>query len=301
MKSISYIIPHYENVEGLSRLIDSIDLKDSDEIIIVDDCSSDNIYNKISKLENEKIRVYKTPTNSGAGKARNIGMQKAKNKWLLFADSDDYYVKNYYTKIEPYLFSEDLDIIYFSPTSKIESKNNSVRGERHEYYEYLVKCYLRKPSIYENDLKYKMIVPWSKLVKRELVEINDIKFDEIAVSNDVMFAAKISKCSQRIDASDKVIYCCTENNESMTSDVSFNKTIQRIKVFTEYFHFLEKQLPKNEFKSLNLNGLSFILLGVRNNYSFFNMKQIFKILKRNNIPIITIRYILYKLKELGEK
>ena len=64
------------------------------EIIIVDDCSTDNSRRIIEKLakENETIKLIYPKTNGGVSKARNLGLQNASYDYVTFIDSDDFYI-----------------------------------------------------------------------------------------------------------------------------------------------------------------------------------------------------------------
>lgn len=292
MNSISYVIPHFESIEKLKKLLNSIVLLNNDEIIIVDDCSSDEIYQKVKDLEvSGKIKVLSTLVNGGAGKARNIGVSHATNEWLLFADSDDFFVEGYYNSLKTYLDSKSYDVVYFSPISMVESFNKSVRSNRHEYYEYLIDNYSEDNLFSINDLKYKMVVPWSKLIRKEYVHTNHILFDEVKVSNDVMFSAKLGYYTDKITVEKNNIYCCVETNNSMTANVSFSSIKKRQKIFITYYNFLKDKLTKEEFRHINLTGLSFLVLGVRNNYTLKELWNIYFDFKKNKITIINLSYL----------
>lgn len=291
MKSISYIIPHYENIKGIKRLLNSIELHNNDEVIIIDDCSDDKIYQEVLRLKSTNIRVFSTIKNGGAGKARNIGLELAKNTWVLFADSDDYFIDNYYKELVCFLEKDKLEVVYFAPTSIIESPNSSVRGNRHEYYEYLVRNYDGKSIDKLNELQFKMVVPWSKLIKREFLSSNNIRFDEVMVSNDIMFSARVAVHSRCVQKSDYPIYCCSENNNSMTADTSFKKTKLRLLEFIKYYKYIDGNLPTEEFKKINLTGFSFIFLAIRSKYELWQLKEVYFMIRKNNIPIINRKYI----------
>ena len=99
MYKISIIVPIYNVEEFIDESIKSI-LNQSIgfenlEVILIDDCSTDKsgeIAKKYSELY-ENIIYYKMPENSGmAGKPRNVGMQMAKGKYIMFLDPDDCYM-----------------------------------------------------------------------------------------------------------------------------------------------------------------------------------------------------------------
>ncbi|HCM89457.1 MULTISPECIES: glycosyltransferase family 2 protein [Vagococcus] len=294
---ISYVIPHYESLISLKKLLKSIELSENDEVLIVDDCSSNKIYDELKNFETKNIRVFRNTKNGGAGKARNLGIRNASKKWLIFADSDDVFVEGYRSILEKHLESKS-DIVYFKPTSKKESINKSVIENRHSFYSYLIDKNLKKNNVYtENDLKYKMVVPWSKMVSRQFVKENDIKFDEVKVSNDVMFATRIAFYAKSIRCVNETIYCCVEIESSMTADTSFSKTMDRLDVFNTQYDFLKQNLSKKEFNNLCITGLSYVLLAKRSNYTVSQKKSINFFLKEKNIPLVTKRYIFYKISK----
>ena len=93
---ISVVIPMYNSEATILDAIDSV-LKQSrfdliDEIIVVNDGSTDNSAKIVcdfkSNLPNNKI-VLISKKNGGVSSARNIGIKKAKSKWIALLDADD--------------------------------------------------------------------------------------------------------------------------------------------------------------------------------------------------------------------
>lgn len=66
------------------------------EMIIVDDCSTDNTKEIVEKLadEDHRIKYYRLERNSGAAVARNKALELATGKWIAFLDSDDLWKRN---------------------------------------------------------------------------------------------------------------------------------------------------------------------------------------------------------------
>ena len=89
---VSIIMPSYNTADFISETIDSV-LNQSYknwELIIVDDCSTDNTDEIIKKyLSDQRIRYLKNEKNSGAAVSRNYALREAKGKWIAFLDSDD--------------------------------------------------------------------------------------------------------------------------------------------------------------------------------------------------------------------
>ncbi|SRR5260221_243298 len=60
-----------------------------DEIIVIDDFSVDLTINRIQKLKNKRIKIYKRRLNDDFAGQRNYGLSKAKDDWILFLDADE--------------------------------------------------------------------------------------------------------------------------------------------------------------------------------------------------------------------
>ena len=84
---ISVVIPTYNAANYLSGLLDSIFKQaiDDMEVIIVDDCSTDNT---IEVAKRYPVRVIKMDRNGGPARARNRGVREAKGDIIFFLDSD---------------------------------------------------------------------------------------------------------------------------------------------------------------------------------------------------------------------
>ncbi len=87
--SISVIIPTYNCGQYIARAIDSVLAQShpADEIIVVDDGSTDNTADIVHKYENKVRYIYQD--NGGPSVARNTGIQHAQGQWIAFLDSDD--------------------------------------------------------------------------------------------------------------------------------------------------------------------------------------------------------------------
>lgn len=86
---VSIVIPTYNRANVLPRAVHSVvrQCTDRDEIIIVDDGSSDDTEGCLEPFRH-RIHYIRVP-NGGAGRARNIGVRQARNEYVAFLDSDD--------------------------------------------------------------------------------------------------------------------------------------------------------------------------------------------------------------------
>ena len=90
---VSIITPSYNCAEFIGETIKSIQSQTYTnwELLITDDCSTDNSCEIIQKFVNEdsRIRLLKLDKNSGAGGARNNSIKEAQGRFIAFCDSDD--------------------------------------------------------------------------------------------------------------------------------------------------------------------------------------------------------------------
>ena len=99
------------------------------ELIIVDDCSTDNTEKVVSAFLNDNRIIFLTnERNSGAAVSRNRALREAKGKWVAFLDSDDLWEPE---KLEKQIaFMEENDY-HFSYTNYIEIDEKSrANGKR---------------------------------------------------------------------------------------------------------------------------------------------------------------------------
>lgn len=285
MVKVSVIIPHYNSAKKLIRLLNTIEDSEDIEIIVIDDKSTETLYDleqQILKRDNTII-LNNSSENKGAGVSRNIGLEAATGDWLLFADADDYFLENAWSLIRSNLNATE-DIIYFAPTS-IESDTGN-ESERHTIYEALVNNYLIEDTREsELSLRTKFIVPWSKLIKRSLITENKIYFDEILVSNDMMFSVKTGLLAESINAESNSIYCATKDSNTLSTAVSIDKFKIRTDTYIKYHKFLQENLTLQEYRDLKIYAAGWLFKGLSQKISFGYLINTYRVMKRNKILI----------------
>ena len=89
---VSIVMPSYNTAGYIRESIESVLYQSYPywELIIVDDCSTDNTDEIVKPyLTDDRIRYLKNEKNSGAAVSRNYALREAKGKWIAFLDSDD--------------------------------------------------------------------------------------------------------------------------------------------------------------------------------------------------------------------
>jgi glycosyltransferase involved in cell wall biosynthesis len=293
MIKLSIIIPHFNSLGLLKKLLETIPLNDEIQIIVVDDKSDQGIDELNSLINNSKYRnmlFLKNDTNKkGAGLCRNIGLKVAEGQWILFADSDDFFVDGFFEHVSGY-FNSNYEVIFFTPTSlEVDTRNIS---NRHLFYEKLIKDFIVTPSLEtETFLRYRFGVPWSKLIKRDFLKRNEIYFDEVMASNDIMFSTKLGYYMQKFHVTRDVIYCVTRSRGTLTTNMSEEIFNSRLMVFIDYCKFLKKKLTPIEVKMLNLYGSATIVKAIRLKLGIKKVIYVYLKLKENNIKVFDLRLI----------
>lgn len=110
---VSIITPSYNTAKYIGQTIESVlnQTYTNWEMIIVDDCSTDNTEEIVLQYKDDRIKFFKNQKNLGAALSRNFALQLAKGDWIAFLDSDDLWDKKKlekqigFMKKNKYLFS----------------------------------------------------------------------------------------------------------------------------------------------------------------------------------------------------
>lgn len=88
---VSVIMPSFNTGEYIAASVESVlgQTYPNWELLIVDDCSTDNTTEVICRYQDPRIILLKNKTNSGAALSRNYALREAKGRWIAFLDSDD--------------------------------------------------------------------------------------------------------------------------------------------------------------------------------------------------------------------
>lgn len=307
MIQLSIIIPHYNSSDTLSKLLDSIPKKEEVQTIVIDDRSDKDINKLNSLISNPKYNnvlfLNNDTKNKGAGTCRNIGLDRADGKWVLFADADDFFCSDFYELVKQYINSDN-DVVFFTPTS-IELDTGNI-SNRHEKYENIIKNFSKeKNGNSESALRYCFPVPWSKLIKRDFLVVNGIYFDEVRASNDVLFSTKVGYHMDVFEVSQKIIYCVTRSKGTLTTNISSEVFDSRLSVYISYHHYLKSNLDEKELRLFSFHGRGFIVNAIKYRLGLLKILSTVINLKKNNIgifdtkllnPIYVFKKIIYHYK-----
>jgi len=100
--NFSVVIPLYNKERYVAKTLNSVlnQTYQNFEVIIVNDCSTDNSLSVVEKIYDKKFKIINHNKNKGLSASRNSGINAAKHSYIAFLDADDYWDSNYLETIQ---------------------------------------------------------------------------------------------------------------------------------------------------------------------------------------------------------
>ena len=241
--NFTIIVPHKNIPKLLERLIISIPLREDLEIIVIDDNSSEDIVDfcHFPCADRVNYRLIFNKESHGAGYARNCALPLAKGKWVLFADSDDFFNSGFNDFLNEYTDS-DADIVYFNANSV--DTDTYEPSNRVDHLHGFIEEYHKDRNKGELIMRYLFTEPWCKMVKREIIESHHIKFEETSIRNDVKYSYLVGHYAAKIIVDDRQLYCVTTRQNSVSRGKGYQAALDELKVFAGWKKFfIDHQIP----------------------------------------------------------
>ncbi len=228
----SFIIPHHNSPDLLNRCLDSIPQREDIEIIVVDDNSDETSKPMIHRPDVTLIKID-AEHSKGAGRARNYGMAKAKGKWLLFADCDDYYEKGFIEQLDIYKDST-FDIIFYDAYFHYDIVTKKCKNN---HFEKIIKNHIENPNscYWLKMLKHCNNATWLRMYSRAYIKRIGVKYDEIPACNDGWFVQYSSAMTDNVFVIPQKLYYyldtpCSITKSRRTKSVELQKQQTAFKI-----------------------------------------------------------------------
>ena len=212
-KTYSFVIPHHNTPDLLQRLIDSIPQRDDIEIIVVDDNSDADKKAAVKRPDVKTIFIDKEHT-KGAGRARNVGMDAATGKWLLFADADDLYKPGFIDVLDEYK-DDDIEMLFYNVDS-VDGKTLKPSPQNRAAYQQKLIAQYNGSKESSDILLYMGFGPWRRMISREYVVKYGFRYEEICITNDSFFSLQVSHFAKKWKVDKRVVYTLTYTQGSLT-------------------------------------------------------------------------------------
>lgn len=226
---ISVIIPVYNVENYVGRCIDSVinQTYRNIEVIIVNDGSEDESLDIVRKYEKKdsRIKVF-NKENGGLSSARNVGLDNAKGKYIVFVDSDDYMHPQMIEVLYANLIEKRADIsvcdfywIFDGDTVEEDITNHPVAYENNEVLYRMILDELRT------------VVAWNKLYKAEIFD--KLRYPVGKLHEDEFIIHKILEQCKRCVYTDAKLYYYIKRAGSITASHSFKNVYDTEVAFCE--------------------------------------------------------------------
>ena len=290
---VSIILTVFNKDKFISKTIDGVfqQTYKNYELIIINDCSTDNSKSKIlKKIKNKKkIFYYENKINKGVSYSRNLGFLKSKGKYICFLDGDDFYYKNF----------------LFTSINKLKLNNSDIvhcSWKRvNENYEFISNYVAPDPQDYKEELLFGNIFAPSSLMFRREVILNVGKFkDNYETAEDWEFLVRCAINNFKFSRikSYNMLYMehtLSRRKNENSNDKRFFLEINDI--------FKNKKLPEkyiNLKKLVILRHRFFLYLDYKKwkniELKIYNQKKILDLLVNIKIPNRYLKYFIPLLK-----
>lgn len=257
MPKVSVIVPIYDVEKYLQSCIDSILAQTyiCMEIILVDDGSPDlcgSICDRNSMLDNRIHVIHKE--NEGLSSARNVGLEVATGKYVVFIDSDDTIHEKFIEILINLCEQYDCDIAQcdFLVVTKDSAKLplNSLQS----LFFYSGKQSLSKLCMGNDNVKY--LVPWNKIYRRELFQ--GIRYPVGRIHEDEFVTYKLLWKAQKVAVTNQYLYYYLKRPDSIMGRKFSIKRLDCHVAFQERLDFLKENRLKYEYEVTFRNYINLV-------------------------------------------
>ncbi len=247
--AVSIVVPAWQSEKTIGRCLTSLRRQTYDdiEIIVIDDGSSDSTRDVVLHAADKDSRIqYHYQDNKGVSAARNMGIEKASGKYLMFLDADDYARRDFVEKLVNTMSREDdCDMAVCSYDRKIHGclvpVEKLIHSGKRPGKDYL------KETLIDPGHHYFGVV-WNKIFRTDIICEHNIRFrEDITLGEDFVFSLDYLIFADSVFVIDdrEVVYCYQQKSSlsrifTKTPDDCRDEMNNRNKIFKVYYKTLEQ-------------------------------------------------------------
>lgn len=184
--AVSIVMPIHNGGSYLEETLGSLcsQTLDSCEFICVDDGSVDSSFDIVQRFAHIDSRfVPMSQKASGAAAARNLGLTHARGRYVLFLDSDDFFYSEMVESMSRVMDGSCCDVCICEYNAVDCKRGSKIRME-------VTKCFPREKAVKSRSLPNLFELscsPWNKMFRRELIAKHNLRFQDLANTNDALF------------------------------------------------------------------------------------------------------------------
>lgn len=277
---VSIIIPTYNVAPYIYTCLKSVasqTYKGPMECLIVDDCGQDNSIqiaeNFVASYRGKiNFKIIHHATNRGLSAARNTGLEHATGNYVYFLDSDDRITSTCIRSLVEPLKEEPYDFV-IGDFKQTKSQNSYINLKLHD------RTVLRNESILSNYASHNWyMMAWNKLVKRDLLQSNDLFFKEGIIHEDELWSFKLALAAKSMRVVGSICYIYNIREGSIMTSPNLKKTADSRKIIAaDLMDLARRSNTISNFNVYNYIRLMFIIaLTWSNSVSVGYSKQTYK-------------------------
>lgn len=272
---ISLLISTYNKSQFIKNTLNSILKQSLDkskfEVIVVDDCSTDDTLEIVERIITEfsNYKLVQLNENSGTpAKPRNLSIDLSKGKFLMFVDGDDWLPENAVEKLYTMLKLNKTD--YATGLTKYMYNNKVGRAGVT-----LSKIAQNKLDIKHYRKSFYHLAPAGRMIKSEIIKNNNIRFPSMIYGEDLQFFAEVFFHVNKISTTQDVVYFANRYKDNVSLVKSKDSTLNNRMIFQmrAYKNLVSKYKNNNLFKNLVIRLLNRDILSAKF-YSYKFIKEI---------------------------
>ncbi|MBR0061052.1 MAG: glycosyltransferase family 2 protein [Selenomonadaceae bacterium] len=254
--AISIIIPMYNVEKYIGDCLNSVleQTFQDFEVILVDDCSTDNsrqIAESFSEKFGGRLKIFGMEKNSGVALSRNKGSILSRGEYVFFVDSDDMVTKTGLEEMYSYAQKFNADVIHTTKNYVMEEDGSGIKLMSNRGYSSKDEVFMpdisdRVQIVIKNKL---WCAPWRFLIKRDLLIENEIFSPDSHAASDQVLSRCLFLCAKKllIVPVATCLYRKSENSITRTKMTPERRIQLWVEIITAGIECFEKTLDKLEF------------------------------------------------------
>ena len=277
----SIIIPAYNAEKYIEQCVQSVlaqTCRDY-EILVISDGSDDRTEKIARKIAQSEPNVFFMGIpHSGAGAARNAGMRKARGRYVIFLDADDYWTNPLLLEhLQRKILRNEPDVIMFQ-MDKCREDGTVLKQYRKGPFPGDKECY-RLKEVYETLVCDGQVLASScnKCIRRQLLEQKQIVFQEGGLAEDIDWVLQLFSHVKRIAFLDEISYAYRQHKGYSASNDTQGPEYQA-RMVQDWAERLKRHEVPN---ARAVSGLLAFEYGICLGYSRYLSREMKKMLKEH--------------------
>ena len=225
---VSIIMPSWNTGKYIAKSMESVINQSYEnwELIIVDDCSTDNTDDVVkSYLKDGRIKYLKNDKNSGAALTRNKALREAQGEWVAFLDSDDLWMPGKLERQLAFMKSNGY-VLSYTEYEKIDEEDNPLN------------IYVSGPDVVDKRKMYNYDYIGQLTMMYSAKHFGLIQIKDIKKNNDYAIRLQLYK---KIDTKAYLLKENLAKYRVRKKSISHDKFRKKFKSHYDLFHFCDEK------------------------------------------------------------